>query len=347
VFCSSPFKTYWLPTPLVNRTNVLFTIVPFFGFVLLSITKGSRIIAMGKPEGQHNKSQSWQAKKQQSGFSAPVKAPATPAAPPRKYVVVIRNVENDFARVHSSALERYFRLNRSLEKGRLAKTLAAAAKGGAAGATVVVPSNTDVSFEIKARTETRTAELRIYAPSPSSDISSAWTPSNNFTPSAAADGGESASGDAEGFSIGAGGLFSSLSDMVSVLKQKPYLAYPPTFMAGGSAEEGEEAAPADAAAAAPLAVAVRQSDFITVELITSAYTSNKNLKKVLADVPGFITSWPLYTMHFRGIFANESALFRSKSLLDQFEAEGLRINVVLPDVVARKYEAYLTHQADE
>lgn len=308
---------------------------------------------MGKPDGNQQAGDakpSWNAKKQhggpkqQGGFhhgsaaatttTKPGKAQA-PVAPPRKYVVVIRNVENDFSRVHASALERYFRLNRSLEKSRVGKDAAA------------TPFASDVTFEIKARTETRSAELRVFAPSTSSDISAAWTPSNNYNASATtateADGGDGAQ--EGGFSVGAaGGRFSSLEDMVSVLKQKPYLVYPPTFMTSGASTEDAATSTEDASSSSS---AIRQADFVTVELVTSSYTSNKNLKKVLSDVPGFVTSWPLYAMHFRGIFANESSLFRSKSLLDQFEAEGLRINLVLPDVVARKYEAYLTHQADE
>jgi hypothetical protein len=158
--------------------------------------------------------------------------------------------------------------------------------------------------------------------------------------------------------------------MVSVLRFKPYFTHPPLFMTNGelqaeasnTADAADKKAPRkrqreddgasndenddeDAASEAGPKVVVGgpQSALVSVHIVSSTATSVRHLKKVLSNgIPGFVTCWALRPLHFRAIFVSEHAMFSAKVLLDQFDAEGLRLNLVLPDGVARRYEEHLS-----
>jgi hypothetical protein len=92
--------------------------------------------------------------------------------------------------------------------------------------------------------------------------------------------------------------------------------------------------------------AAYQNDLVTASASTSTPVGSKQLRKLLADVPGFVSCWKLHASHFRVVFATSAALFAAKVLLDEFEAEGVRIVLQLSDGQADKYGGYVEERAN-
>lgn len=296
---------------------------------------------------------------------------SAPKPVPEKWVVVIKNVENDFAKVHAKALERFCCLNPSA---------ALFSKEAVEDAPSLSSSTTTAAkYKIVPRTETRSAEVAIYAPSLDADVSGVWqlqrhqpqsnAPVPNVEQESATEAPEAVVVAESVVAAPSPSPFSSVADMVSVLRFKPYFTHPPLFMTNGELQQNDENAPKKKASrkrdrqAEPneeeegevddddtesevgpkVVVGGPQSALVSVHIVSSAATSVRNLKKVLANgIPGFVTCWALRPLHFRATFVNEHAMFSAKVLLDQFDAEGLRLNLLLPDGVARRYAEHLS-----
>mmetsp|Transcript_53773 Transcript_53773/g.61768 ORF Transcript_53773/g.61768 Transcript_53773/m.61768 type:complete len:352 (+) Transcript_53773:49-1104(+) len=297
-----------------------------------------------------------------------------------KWIVVIKNVENDFGRVHAKAVERFCCLNPSASmsqqhheqpKRKTSPNGNAEEESVAPSSSTVASTSTVAKYRVTPRTETRSAEILVYAPTVDADISDLWVlPTRNETTKATTVNTETDVDQPDAAVAKVQSPFSSVGDMISVLRLKPYFTHPPVFVENSEVMVGEksfsskkrsrdedtdtavathqsegtdEGEEEEAEVSGPkVLVGGPQSDFVTVHIVSSAATNVRNLKKVLSNgIPGFVTCWWLRPLHFRAVFVNESALFHAKKLLDQFDAEGLKLNLLLPDSAARRYEAYL------
>ncbi|KAG8347028.1 hypothetical protein ERJ75_000996900 [Trypanosoma vivax] len=159
-----------------------------------------------------------------------------------RYVVVVTNVENDFAKVHQSAVLRFCRLDENHRRGFRAsfiKQTEAPDKGAESGA-AIEQSRRQCRFTVTPRSETRSVEVAVYG-TPDGDVSSVFLPLRQL---AHKEGGrrlatagkeeDEPSKDGDGAflecleqSKGSGTFFDSLEDMVATLQNRPYFTHPP------------------------------------------------------------------------------------------------------------------------
>lgn len=92
----------------------------------------------------------------------------------------------------------------------------------------------------------------------------------------------------------------------------------------------------------------RQNDFVTAVAALSAKLKQKAVQERLQELPGFLSCWRIYERHFRVVFANATALFKAKQLLDQFELDdGVRVSIILSDTLAQGHTAFTAAQETE
>ncbi|EAN79350.1 uncharacterized protein TEOVI_000781300 [Trypanosoma equiperdum] len=293
-----------------------------------------------------------------------------------RYVVVITNVENDFAKVHREAFPRFCCLDKKFERGcsspscemeRRTGTTSDASQGRA-----------QCHYTVSARTETRSVEIAIYGKA-DGNVSTVFTPvpgkhaatlnggkkSDDSAPVAKAKGKERHKREVEDDTIvecvygltGSGTRFDTLEDMVTSLSRKPYFTHPPKFLlniAGNEdgailkspkgmkrsreSGEGEHSQSTPSVGGELRQSTVRQSEMVTASAATSSRIGAKELRQQLKDIPGFVTCWALYQQHFRLVFVSKAALFKAKHLLDQFEVDGsVRVSITLPDSAAKEF----------
>lgn len=281
----------------------------------------------------------------------------------KKHIVILKNCENDFSRIHTEALVPYL----GLAKGRLGRK--AALLDGQQPDDAA--ANALAYYELACRSETRSAEIRVYGNADTvmkcfscaqatqipkhADKQQAGGPKrarDNATKSAAAeeeeaDAADPVAGEEDGEPAKKKGpvgapRFGTVEDMVAVMKAKPYFTHPPVFhVSSGDAVETVEGETEGGSSTTATRV-TSSAQLVSCVASTSVPQSPKQLRKVLADVPGFVSCWTLHALHFRVVFASKAQLFAAKSLLDAFEADsGNRVTLKLPDSLARDYTEHL------
>lgn len=180
---------------------------------------------------------------------------STPATPPEKYVVIITNVENDFAKVHQDSLGAFCCLDPRRNRHPLPPTPSDAE---------ALREKGTCSYDITCRTETRSAEIKFYGKA-DADVSTVFVRGNKKTsPKAAAanattslvtshddvDAEDPTATSTDALEVEevltktttatSRSSFQSLEDMVAVLQHRPYFTHPPTFhLTLPGKEEGE------------------------------------------------------------------------------------------------------------
>ena len=270
----------------------------------------------------------------------------------RKHIVLIKNCENDFSRIHSEALLPYC----GLAKARLGRDKSSTGDSEQDREAQLALAY----YEISCRSETHSAEIRFFGTEKTvmDCFSSAQA---SHIPKQVAAPGKRPREETEEAALPEGSnddddataevaepqkaakpvvpRFGSVEDMVTVMKTKPYYTHPPSFhLRAGSAVEdstgGKEAVVADGVTSS--------AELVSCLASSSLPQTAKQLRKALEDIPGFVSCWTLYALHYRVVFASKERLFAAKSLLDQFEAEsGNRITLKLPDGYSREFTAYL------
>lgn len=89
-----------------------------------------------------------------------------------------------------------------------------------------------------------------------------------------------------------------------------------------------------------------QTRLVRATLSTSTNTNAQELRKVLADLPGFVSCRRVRSQVFHGVFTDRDSLFRSKMLLDEFEADGVRVTVALNSQHEIAYTEFARSHAD-
>lgn len=262
------------------------------------------------------------------------------------YLVIISNVENDMSKIHPAYLPSFLGLKEP-----------STSTEGESGCV----------YQLKCRTETRSAELTVMGPADSdvSTIFAAKKPHHTATPSEPAEaeeckeGGEHAPAEVvEDTAI----RYGPLEEKVAKVQHQTYLQHHhlrldvniPGREAGSILHPGlrkrprEESKPASTEASS--SSAVKQSPYLQKQLATavaevSCSWSTKELKEHLKDLPGFLCGWYLYPRHFRVLFSSAEALFNAKKLLDEFEMEGnTRVILQLSDALMRGFNEQLASE---
>lgn len=211
--------------------------------------------------------------KSNSSGSAAVVSKKKDVGPAEKYVVIITNVENDFAKVHQDRLASFLCLDPS-HKGRAAKD-GTNENGGDERAVAAAGCR----FELVCRSETRSAELTVKGPADASvaavflprrgaaAVAAAAAAKGKAAAAAAAAGATTTvtadiSNDAaavaitESLTAGHGGssgggsgspVFDSLEEMALVLKDRPYFARPVVMRVNIPGKDSGAALPVSAA----------------------------------------------------------------------------------------------------
>ncbi|RNF19042.1 hypothetical protein TcG_04402 [Trypanosoma cruzi] len=181
-----------------------------------------------------------------------------------RYVVVITNVENDFAQVHQKALPQYCCLNEQHHHGPQQQALSATAKSMDKEASTALGKEAkrrQCRYTVTARTETRSVEVAVYGKA-DGDVSSVYLPhragmrekkqghqANKEKVVARGNGKEEKKGvGVSGGSqikcvaapVGNNPVFASLEDMVMALRHAPYFTHPPKFLLNVPGKEDGE-----------------------------------------------------------------------------------------------------------
>lgn len=227
------------------------------------------------------------------------------------YVVIIKNAENDFSRIHTEALPVFLHLNN-------AKAL------GAAPGESKAPYKQNSNFVVKVRTETRSAEVCFYGEENASLFKSlAPKPAPTDDKTAASANGKKSStkladddDDDEDDQAAAVGALSSVRDMVEVVRPRPYYQQPLTYtletsaILGSDGKEhkgGKRARDEDETAAEDLSGHTlgslqvvemtngsKQDRLVSTQMQLNTFLPIKEVRQVLKDVPGLISVWFLH-----------------------------------------------------
>lgn len=73
----------------------------------------------------------------------------------------------------------------------------------------------------------------------------------------------------------------------------------------------------------------KQANLARATLTTSINLTALELRKRLAELPGFVSCRKIRSQVFNAVFIDTISLFKSKLLLDEFEAEGVRVKIQL------------------
>lgn len=153
---------------------------------------------------------------QKPSSRTPAKVPATP----EKYVVIINNVENDFARVHEASLPSFLGLNACQARHHPARAAASCV------------------YDVTCRTETRSAEVQVSGPADapvSSIFVSRRKPGNPVSrkdisqPEAEHPNALNVTECTTDAQNSVNGAFTSLEEMAAVLSHRAYFTHPPQF----------------------------------------------------------------------------------------------------------------------
>jgi hypothetical protein len=277
---------------------------------------------------------------------------AVPPPEKKKHLVIIKNCENDFSRIHCEALIPYC----GLAKDRCGKPKSAPATDAAEAEALAY-------YEMTCRTETRSAEIRFYANAATvmgcfSSAQASQLPSGASRKRSREDEATNEEEDKEdevtddadhsAAPVGeekkkgpvAAPRFGSVEDMVTIMKTKPYFTHPPVFHL--STGDAVEATSSDSLVKASDAVVTSSAQLVSCMATTSVPQSAKQLRALLADIPGFVSCWSLHALNFRVVFSSKALLFAAKALLDQFEADsGNRVTLKFPDSLGREYTEHL------
>ena len=90
---------------------------------------------------------------------------------------------------------------------------------------------------------------------------------------------------------------------------------------------------------------VVQRDLVSAQATVNMACTSLQLKKALSDLPGFLSVWKIRSRTFRVVFTSLQSLFAAKAILDEFEAEGLRIGLTVPEPFSTRYEDFLQRDA--
>ncbi|RNF04516.1 hypothetical protein TraAM80_05108 [Trypanosoma rangeli] len=169
-----------------------------------------------------------------------------------RYVVVITNVENDFAKVHQEAVPRYCCLNEQHFHGlqqRPSSSTVKNADGVTSSPLGKGQKRRQCRYTVSARTETRSVEVAVYGKA-DGDVASVYLPSRSgmreskhsyqtkeeekaVTPMTL-EGEEEGDGgtlvECVNPPLGNETVFASLEDMVMALRHAPYFTHPPKFL---------------------------------------------------------------------------------------------------------------------
>ncbi|ESL11072.1 hypothetical protein TRSC58_01187 [Trypanosoma rangeli SC58] len=169
-----------------------------------------------------------------------------------RYVVVITNVENDFAKVHQEAVPRYCCLNQRHFHGlqqRSSPSTVKTADGVTSSPLGKEQKRRQCRYTVTARTETRSVEVAVYGKA-DGDVASVYVPNRSgmreskhfhqtkeeektVTPMTLKDEEEGDGGalvECVNPPIGNETAFASLEDMVMALRHAPYFTHPPKFL---------------------------------------------------------------------------------------------------------------------
>ncbi|RNF22561.1 uncharacterized protein Tco025E_03048 [Trypanosoma conorhini] len=181
-----------------------------------------------------------------------------------RYVVVVTNVENDFARVHQEAVARYCCLNEQhgpVSQRRASSSTVKGAAGVASSPLGKEKQRRQCRYTVTPRTETRSVEVAVYGKA-DGDVASVYLPNRtgvheNKHPRRAKEAEKAVKlmtmdddGEGEGdcgalvecvnAPVGGETAFASLEDMVLALRHAPYFTHPPRFLLNvAGKEEGE------------------------------------------------------------------------------------------------------------
>ncbi|EKF37602.1 hypothetical protein MOQ_002203 [Trypanosoma cruzi marinkellei] len=181
-----------------------------------------------------------------------------------RYVVVITNVENDFARVHQKALPQYCCLNEQHNRSLQQQAVSATVKGMEKETSSTLGKEAkrrQCRYTVTPRTETRSVEVAVYGKA-DGDVSSVYLPHRTgmrekkpghqtSKEKAVVWGNGKEVKQIDGVSggspikcvaapVGNHPVFTSLEDMVMALRHAPYFTHPPKFLLNlPGKEEGE------------------------------------------------------------------------------------------------------------
>eukprot|EP00796_Vickermania_ingenoplastis_P004274 gene4274-3091_t len=271
-----------------------------------------------------------------------------------KYVVVISNVENDFSKIHQDRLPLFLGLDPAYNLS--------------AGASLHKIDPHHCCYNLKCRTETRSAELTVTGPAEAAMQSifvqkkarnRATDEPTDAPEGTTADGGVQAVEDLHS-STGA----ESLESRVAALQRQPYfrrflhfrvnipgrdegtVLHPGLRKRRRGAEDAAEAS-ADADLMPVKQRCCSQQKLVSAVALLSTSWTTKELRTRLEDLPGFVSCWFLHARHFRVVFLDAESLFRAKKLLDEFEIEGkVRVSLQLSDFLQRLYEESLSTEQE-
>lgn len=232
------------------------------------------------------------------------------------YVVIIKNAENDFSRIHTEALPIFLNLN------------AAKALGAAPGESVA-PYKQNSNYVIKVRTETRSAEVCFYGEENSSLFKS-LAPKN--PPAAASSSTTAAAGgakvdavkkvvklnddDSDDDTPAAMGALSTVQDMVEIIRPRPYyqnpLAYTLETTSKVDATKGGKRARVEETTAeekgdddeyatvlgslklVEMSLGSKQDKLVSTQMQLNTDLPIKEVRRILKDVPGLVSVWFLH-----------------------------------------------------
>lgn len=147
------------------------------------------------------------------------------------YVLIIRNVENDFAKVHQSSLPSYCCLDP--KRYKYAKQVNLASQPDRTAVDVNCDTESVCTYTVKCRTETRSAEILVFG-TRDSDERQIFA-SRNMAQSNVTRHSNNNTENVESSPSTPSKRFSSLNEMVGVMRHRPYFAYPPRFYVYSSA----------------------------------------------------------------------------------------------------------------
>ena len=124
--------------------------------------------------------------------------------------------------------------------------------------------------------------------------------------------------------------FSASFDDLTTDMAKRVLFGKPVHVAGSSTERGKDL----------------QADLARATLSTSKNVTAEALHEHLKEVPGFVACRRVRAQVFRAVFLDTNALLSTKMLLDEFEADGLRITVQLSRPHEEQYDAFVRERLD-
>ena len=232
------------------------------------------------------------------------------------YVVIIKNAENDFSRIHTEALPVFLNLNPT-------KAL------GAAPGESVAPYKQSSNYVIKVRTETRSAEVCFYGEENSSLFKSLAPKNPPAASSSTAIGGAKNDGvkkvvkltdddDDDDDTPAAMGALSTVQDMVEIIRPRPYYQNPLAYTLettskvdatakGGKRARAEEDAAEENGAEddeyatvlgslklVEMSLGSKQDKLVSTQMQLNTDLPIKEVRRILKDVPGLVSVWYLH-----------------------------------------------------